>query len=110
MTEEKKLKTLEDLNFGWGETVTLEDGKQAKVDKWDTFVSKEELRQVAIEWIKEIDSALEYSSEKYPPIPEKEKRTVAWIFEDLRHFKWTDLEGIRRWVIHFFNISEDDLK
>jgi len=107
--EMMRMKTLKDLVEQTMNTRNPEYNLNRYGQYLANFVLEEDLKQLAIEWIKEIDKALDYSSDKYPEIPDKDKRYVALIFKDLAFLMWKDLEGVRKWIIRFFNMTEDDL-
>jgi len=83
----------EDCN--WNSAMTLED-----------IITK--LKQEAIRWIKEIyNRQPEFEPDPYECDEANYKFNLSG--EDV-WLEWTELEQIVRWIKHFFNITEEDLK
>lgn len=86
------LKTLKDI---------MEIGDRAIVRTECELIIERDLRQSAIEWIKEFESLKLPSKSAIYMTPNFCKET----FE----FEWSEMEIIVKWIKHFFNISEEEL-
>ena len=94
MSELKTLKDLEYVKLG-GERNWL--GKLS---------SHNDLRAEAIKWVKGL---IEYEQEHYK-VPRGERRELDGLMMEVDWEESSQQEGIIKFIMHFFNLTEEDLK
>jgi hypothetical protein len=94
-TELKTLKDIEHLRINTGRSI----GKTGATD-----VSVMLLKQEAIKWVKDLDN------EDCPACKEQGERSYGWCEDcDTAHVG-LHKEDLKEWIMHFFNLTEEDLK
>ena len=85
MTPKPKLRTLEDMKYGYLNMVGTGYAVDVKM-----------IRQAAQEWVEQMDE--DYEKNDFDLLVAKYGKDLAYVIED-------NIEPIRRWVWHFFNLK-----
>ena len=106
-----KLKTLEDLPRFQQRTRTGD----FEIDDFDDLINGKILKQEAIKWIKEIlqfhnpSKFIAEETEKLKDVPFNNHYKKELISKYL-FIKGIELDSQLRWIKHFFNLTDEDLK